>query len=88
MQRIGKAREEAAAAAEGPQSGASGAKAAPQLGYVERNSGDKGDKARVARMKKLLALAEQRLQNAFDELSARDRRRFYRILSGYPKKKK
>ena len=36
--------------------------------------GDKSDKARLARMKKILGLAEQKLQHAHDELTARDRR--------------
>ena len=37
VQRIGKARDEAAAAADAPTPGASGAAAAPSLGYVQRN---------------------------------------------------
>ena len=50
VQRVGRGRDEAAAAADGPQAGASGASAAPQLGYVSHRelTQDMGEREREA----------------------------------------
>lgn len=53
VQRIGKARD--AAAAEGPASGESGAKAVPSLGYVRRHSGQEVDRLLVEAAERAVA---------------------------------